>query len=176
MAVPLLSTTDASEAPPCAAEPVAQATPPSATYVPPAEAPLAVREVLGFPARLLFELPLATTLLCSCGDGDAHGGGRLVVTASGASSLAQAAVQAPAFVGREWFALTLAAERERASSAVLAEWCARKVAEPAWRLTVGEALGGLAGVAKELHWSVGQVLRAFGVRLDDVLVTEEARP
>lgn len=123
-------------------------------------APIAVREVLGLPIRLLREMPLASTLVCSF----AHEGGRVfLATASPASVPGDP--PAPAFVGPEVDALALAAEHERANSTTMRAWCAKK---PEWSLTTIEAIGIRGKRPAPLGWSVEQVLRALGLRLDEV--------
>lgn len=121
-------------------------------------APLAVREVLGFPIRWLLELPLPTSLLCSV----AHEGG-LVLLATGLAAPVPTAM--PAFVGPEISALALAAEHDRATHVTMRAWIAKK---PDWRLTSIEALGKLGHKVEPLGWSTGQVLRALGLQLDEV--------
>jgi hypothetical protein len=122
---------------------------------------VAVAEVLGFPIRWLRELPLPSTLACSF----AHEGGRQVLLCT-ASPPAQADPSVPVFVGPEVDALTLAAEHERASAATLSGWLAKKPG--GWRLTRIEALGAVAHATPPLGWTTGQVLRALGLRLDEV--------
>ena len=123
-------------------------------------ASLAVREVLDFPIRLLRELPLPTTLLCSF----AHEGG-CVVLATAPPSTVPGDPPAPVFVGPEVDALALAAEHDRARAATLKAWCAKK---PDWRLTSIEAIGKLGQHVEPMHWTTAQVLRALGLRLDEV--------
>jgi hypothetical protein len=126
---------------------------------------LAVREALGFDARLLLRLPLPTALLCSL----SHEGGRLVVTTSNAAPAAAGDVQAPTFVGPEFAALVLAAEHDRAVRAHVLQWRTRKLAEPTWRLTSREAIGAVIEPLPPRGWSVGQVLRRLGMQLEEVL-------
>jgi hypothetical protein len=78
--------------------------------------------------------------------------------------------QAPTFLGSEFDALVHAAEQERATPACLARWADRKLAEPTWRLTRLEALGGAHVGWKPLDWTMGRVLRALSVRIDEVLL------
>jgi hypothetical protein len=132
---------------------------------------LCVREVLGFPIRLLRDLPLPTSLVCSF----ASGPGRVVLHATAVvpSNFAHeggepvAATDPPeqslaVFVGPEVTALALAAEHDRAC---LRAWCARK---PDWRLTTIEAIGTIGARVEPRHWTTGQVLHALGLRLDEV--------
>lgn len=121
-------------------------------------------EVLGFDARLLGSLPLPTTLVCSL----VHGGGRLVVTVPGAPLSGVPAGQAAVFVGVELEHLTLAAELGRATHVELVQWHAWKLADRHWRLDLHEALGGLPGTYPPRGWTIGQVFRAYRIRLDEV--------
>lgn len=122
-----------------------------------AECSIAVREVLGLPIRLLREMPLPTTLVCSFAHED---GCVLLATASPASVPGDP--PAPVFVGPEVDALALAAEHGRAT---MRAWCAKK---PAWRLTSVEAIGKLGHRVDPLGWTTEQVLWALGLRLDEV--------
>lgn len=124
---------------------------------------LAVREVLGLPIRLLRGMPLPTTLVCSF----AHEGGCVVLAAAPPSSV-PGDPPAPVFVGPEVDALALAAEHGRAYAATLRGWCAKRAQMPDWRLTSIEALGRLGHPTPPLHWTTEQVLRALGLRLDEV--------
>jgi hypothetical protein len=133
------------------------------------EPPIAVRELLGFDPRLIAGsdtepgLLAATTLVCR----QANGAGEWVVTTSRAAYAAARARKVPAFVGREIEPLVLAAENERASWHVLAQWCTRKTADPAWRLEREVALGGLLehAVLPPQGWTLERVLRAYGAEL-----------
>jgi len=141
--------------PPPEAAPLKQ---PSASPAP--ELSIAVREVLGLPALLLCELPLPSALLCRT-----HAGGHAVL----ASSSAAPVVAAPAFVGPELSALLIATEHDRANWAVLGDWCERKAADPLWRLTSLEALGGFGYPPAPRNWTWARVLRALGLQLEEVL-------
>jgi hypothetical protein len=129
------------------------------------EQSLAIREVLGFPAALFCGLPLHTVLRCSL----RHDGRRLVVASSTGTPPSNEDVQAPAFVGSEWDAMVLAAERERGTYLTVAQWCERKLAEPKWRLTRLAAIDGAQVGMAPLHWSIGRVLHALGLELVEVL-------
>lgn len=120
-----------------------------------------VEEVLGLPIRLLQEMPLASSLLCSF----AHEGGRVVLATASLPASALGDPPAPAFVGPEVHALALAAEHERAGAATMRAWCAKK---PDWRLTSIEAIGKLGHKVEPLGWSTERVLWALGLRLDEV--------
>jgi hypothetical protein len=140
-------------------------------------APIAVREVLGFPIRLLKGLPLNTTLVCSFTDGP----GRVALCAQstqplpetlfarfahgGGGQLAGPPPALVAFVGPEVHALALAAEHDRATAVTMHAWCAKK---PGWTLTPIEAIGKLGYKVEPLGWSVEQVLRPLGLQLDEV--------
>lgn len=134
----------------------------SGPVVPTPPESVAVAEVLGFPVRWLRQLPLPSTLLCSF----AHGGGRVALCTGDSSPPVPQDPPAAVFVGPEVDALALAAEHDRAREATLQGWCARKPG--GWRLTQREAIGGLAQQPAPLGWTTGQVLRALGLRLDEV--------
>lgn len=127
------------------------------------EQALAVREVLGFRAEYLLQLPLPSALLLS------HEGGRLVVATHKAALALTGIDRSLAFVGPELVALIAAAEADRASPATLADWCERKVADSSWRLTV---FGALVGLPSRKHvsrgWTVAQVIAPFGLSLEEV--------
>jgi len=129
----------------------------------PPEQSIAIREILGFYPRLLADLPLSAALLC----GRAHGAGHFLLTTSRVALGAAQAAQVPAFVGGEISALALAAEHERANPAALEAWCARKLAEPEWRLTPVLALDlpHEPSLFSPRGWPFGRVLRAFGAEL-----------
>ena len=135
----------------------------------PVERSVAVGELLGFDARLIASLPLATTLVCE----QANGAGQFVVTTSQARYEAARAAKVVVLVGRELAALATAAENDRASAPVLAEWCERKRADASWRLTSDVALGGVCDVVPPQGWLLEQVLRAFGAELVAVGVRDE---
>lgn len=124
---------------------------------------VAVAEVLEFPIRWLRQLPLPSSLRCSFADG-----GGCVLLCTSVASRAPGVTDppcAPAFVGPEVDALALAAEHDRATPR---QWVARKLADPTWRLTSREVGGGLAGHPQPLGWTTQRVLRALGLRLDEV--------
>ena len=129
----------------------------------PGSLPLAVREVLGLPIRLLRAMPLPTTLVCSF----AHGGGCVVLATVPPPSV-PGDPPAPVFVGPELDALALAAEHGRAYAATLRGWCEKRAKMPDWRLTSLEALGKLGHPTPPLGWTTAQVLRALGLQLDEV--------
>ena len=127
------------------------------------------REVLSLDARLFGSLPLPTTLVCSL----VHADGRVVVTGPKAPLSGIPAGLASVFVGLEWDALTLGAEHGRATHVELAQWHAWKLADRHWKLDLREAMGGLSGSAllgtvQPHGWTIGQVFRAVGIRLDEV--------
>lgn len=126
-------------------------------------------ELSGFGARLLTDLPLATTLVCR----RRLGNGQLVVTTSRAVYEAAKRNRVPVFAGSELWALVLAAEHERGSPVALEMWCAQKVADPAWRLTAEVALGEVCGTFLPRGWSLGMALRTFGAELVEVCLEDE---
>src|SRR3954468_10754616 len=131
---------------------------PAASVEVSASLPIAVVEVLGFPIRLLLDLPLPTSLMCSIA------GGCVLLSTSPAAPVPSAM---PAFVGPEILALALAAEHDRARDAQMQAWIAKK---PDWRLPSLEAIGRLGHKVEPRGWSTGQVLHALGLQLDEVWV------
>jgi hypothetical protein len=125
--------------------------------------PLAMREVLSLPARLISELPRATTLLLSDGT---------LITTSKAVYEAARKVRDVVFMGIELRALALAADHERASPAVWKLWRARKADDSAWKLSAAHALGG-AGSPEPKGSTLARVLRCYGVELFDVSIDNE---
>jgi hypothetical protein len=125
---------------------------------------VALGEVLGLDARLFGSLPLPTTLVCSL----VHADGRLVLTMPRAPQSGIPAGQASVFVAGELEPMALGAERGRATHVELAQWHAWKLADRHWRLDASEALGGLPGPHLPRGWTLGQVFRALGLRLDEV--------
>jgi hypothetical protein len=128
---------------------------------PPSATGLAVREVLGFPARYLGALPLPTSLALDVSGVD------------GPITVATHARSAPAtFDAAEWLALVDAAERDRAWPADFVVWCERKRAERGWRLATAEALGSLRS-EPPTGWTVGRVLARLGAELRMVVIEGE---
>ena len=133
------------------------------------ELPLAVRELLGFPAALITTLPLPTTLVCRRRDGlGAHGGLVLITTLRAAYQLARRA-GVPALTGRELLALALGVEADRVTAAIAARWWAAKEADPTIaNLTPELTLGGVDPEPRAAgdHGAVlEQVLHAAGLQL-----------
>lgn len=114
------------------------------------------REVLGYPAALLAELPLPTTLEIELAGGEAF-------TVATHPRCSARATWRPA----EWIALVRAAEHERAYPHTLRMWLARKHAAPSWLLTEAEPLD-LPVIPPPLGWSVERVLRQLGAVLRNV--------
>lgn len=71
------------------------------------------------------------------------------------------------FDADEWAALVTAAEADRVWASDLAAFCRRKREEPAWRLTLEEALAGAQPDPDE-RWSVRRVLERLGMELHEV--------
>ena len=117
---------------------------------------VARREVLCWPAILLAELPLPTTLELAAGEAFT------VATHLGCSART---TWCPA----EWLALVIAAEHERAYPHTFGTWLARKHADPGWMLTEGEALG-LPASQPPRGWSVERVLHQLGAVLRGVRI------
>jgi hypothetical protein len=127
-----------------------------------------VREVLGFPARLIPELPVGTALLCRRLDGQGPLGGAVLITTSKPAYVAARAMHVPVLAGGELLALTAGVEADRVTAPAAAQWWANKVEDGAWRLTLDAALSGVdpeppmrGSSALELR----TVLRFAGLRL-----------
>lgn len=128
-------------------------------------------DVLQLPAHLLGLLPLRAALRWRCTDGALP----FTVTSNQALWVALRASGAVVFGLLELDALTCGAVNDRANAASLRLWCEYKTHAPAWRLTVSEALGGLADgcvVAAPDDMTIGAVMDAWGAELTDVEVFE----
>lgn len=137
---------------------------PLAVAAPLGASDIAMHEVGLLPARLLGDLPAPTTCVCATVDGAP------VVLTTSAAVYAEVARSVPTFVGREVAALALAAEHERASAAVFAQWCERKRDSHRWRLGADEAIGRVPGVFMPRGWSLARVLGWYAVRVVTVEV------
>lgn len=153
------------------AEPTACPPLPVTPQLEPSQA-VAIAEVLVIPTRLLPRMPAATSLACRAN--------RLLspprpcaVTTSRAAYTAYRGWRVPVFTGDELVAITLAAEHDRASPAVLADWLDRKSADQSWSLTAREALGPVFGRFEARGWTLGQVLAAYDLELCAVGVGHE---
>lgn len=129
---------------------------PAAVTAPPEPAAAWLVEVTEFPIRWLQSLPEPTTLVCTAFGVD-------VLLAPELTSYAYT------FAGPEVDALALAAEHDRAAPPTLYAWLERKAAQPGWRLTSREAIGGLAGgLPPALGWPTRTVLHRLGLTLREV--------
>lgn len=136
------------------------------------DVPTAVREVLGYPLRLLSGLPLPSTLLCR--REGAPGAWQLVVlTTSRTAYVAARERGVAAFVGGEFELLALSTEHDRAPPVEVSKWLDRKVADPDWRLAGGSAIGQLAERPRSRGWTVAAVLRALDMQLLAVSTGDE---
>lgn len=133
------------------------------TLRPDPPASVAVAEVLGFSIRWLRELPLPSALVCHFADG----GGCVVLATAHCAPVPPGDPPAPTLVGPEVDALALGVEHDRVHEALLRGWLTRK---PDWGLTAREAIGSLGCATPPLGWTTGRVLRALGLRLDEVWV------
>lgn len=130
---------------------------------PPPATVLAVREVLGFPARDLGALPLPTTLVLDVPDVD------------GPVKVATHVRAGPAmFDVVEWCVIVDASECGRAWLADLVAWCDHKRADQGWRLTPTDALGSVRAEAPA-GWTVARVLGRLGARLRMIKIEGEVR-
>lgn len=120
----------------------------------------AMREVLGFEARLLVRLPVATTLVCYTAQTDRT----IVVTTSRAAYVAARARGVPTMAGKEWAAFVRSTEQDRV-----------------WPTDVDRLIQGkleraqhcfwdadLIGTLEPEHWTLDRVLRRVGLVLHDV--------
>lgn len=151
-----------------AAEPTAHPPLPVAAQPEPSQA-VAIAEVLVIPTRLLPRMPGATSLACRAGQSRRP----CAVTTSRSAYTAYRGWHVPVFTGDELVAITLAAEHDRASPAVLADWLDRKSADQSWSLTAREALGPVFGRFEARGWMLGQVLAAYDLDLCAVGVGHE---
>lgn len=113
-------------------------------------------DVLGFRADWLGALPVPPVLACQYAEAPVA----LVPGERPRRPLA-----APTFAGREYSALVLMTEHDRAMGGQLGRWLDRKRTDPHWRLTPTEARGGLREVVAPLGWTLERVLRRLGLRL-----------
>jgi hypothetical protein len=133
---------------------------------------VAILEVLGFPARLLADLPESSTLVCANADDPTNATAVIITTARSVYERTHGST--PTYSGRELAAMTLAAEHDRANPAALAEWSLAKLADRSWSLSPAAAIGGAVdGPFAPRGWSVGQVLRRYGLELVGVGVGDE---
>ena len=131
--------------------------------------PLALAEVAGFRAAWLARLPEATTVRVRL---DAL---RWYVTTGRELYAALRTAGETVLTATELNALTVAAQYDRASKLWLADWLARKRADPGLMLDVHTALGDIApdGIEPELgddECTLGRVLRAYGCTPEAVAV------
>ena len=118
---------------------------------------------------LLGSMPVATTLVC-----ESSAGALFHITTSRAAYEQARADGWPVFAGGELSAMAAAARNDRAWAPQLAEWLTRKATEPAWRLTMADALAGWVPphepdargfITVPDAWTIGQVFRRLGVTL-----------
>lgn len=122
-----------------------------------ARVPIAVLEVLRFPAWLIGDLPLPATIRMQRGTVDVwaswdpaiyarlRGDRHLVLT------------------GDEWMALVIAAEADRAGT-IIDQWLTSKVGNPYTEITLSAALGGVtAPDPPRVRWTVRKVVAAWGL-------------
>lgn len=164
LAPQLSLTVDAPEPTACPPRPVTSQPEPSQA--------VAIAEVLVIPTRLLPRMPSATSLACRANRLSASPR-PCAVTTSRAAYTAYRGWRVPVFTGDELVALALAAEHDRASSAVLTDWLDRKSADQSWSLTAREALGPVFGRFEARGWTLGQVLAAYDLDLCAVGVGHE---
>jgi len=131
------------------------------------EVPIALREVLGFEARLLLELPAATTLVCRTTRTEQT----VVVTNARAVYAAARARDLPAIVGGEWAALVRSTEQDRVWPADVEQLIERKLKQPDVRIRFFDR--DLIGTVEPEHWTTARVLRRVGLELLDVGVGDE---
>lgn len=154
-------------------------TPPARMPAAEPAAPLAVRELAGFPARLIAELPLATTAIAetvvalpalpTSSDQRLPAGMRLVLTTSAEVARRAAALRLPCLSGQELRVLAVGVEQDRCSWADLPRWVARKRRDAGYEVTTGEVFSGLSTAARAAvrpaGSPLGAVLRVLCLRL-----------
>lgn len=121
----------------------------------------ATRELLSLRMRLLSALPTPFAVTCR----DASNRYAIVFTTSRAAYTAARTQRVAVFVGGEFSALALSAEHDRMS---LRAWVDRKLSDPTWRLSAGDVLAGIGEPLSSLGWKFGEVLRAFGLKIEHV--------
>jgi len=129
-----------------------------------------LREVLGFRASLLVDLPEPVTLLINL-----EGFGELRISTLNpeprervqiAQRFTPTLSSTPVFFGAEWTAVVDAAEQDRVWPHQLREWCSKKRQRPTWELTPTYAMGAtLHDHEPPKHWTVDQLLRRLGAEL-----------
>jgi hypothetical protein len=127
-------------------------------HVSPLDHGLAVGDVLSFPAALLGDLPLPTTLVL-----EAPGVAEPVTVGT------HPGCPPATFGAAEWLALVLAAECARTFPEHFGAWLARKRRDPRWQLAGHEALGAVFDASPQ-GWTVARVLRQLGVTLRAVAI------
>jgi hypothetical protein len=145
---------------------------------------LRVRELEGFPARLLGSLPSPTTVMLEACLGSISPSGEipresvLVVVTTCAEDYATARKRRYVTLhGAEFAAVTLAAELDRATPAVFEGWCELKQRPAeAWELTPQVTLGAFISRHDQRALSVGEVLRACGASILNVACGAPAPP
>jgi len=125
--------------------------------------PIAVTEALGLAVRSLAELPLGATLELAVHGVDAP----VYWTTSRTRAAALLEAGDVVFTPIEFEAAALGAENDRAWPPDMRAWCARKNADPSWRLGEQEALCGLGPVRhpKGQGWTFGELLYRLGATL-----------
>lgn len=113
--------------------------------------------VAAFPARWLADLPAPPSIGVHVPG--VEGVVRFALGGDGAAD-----EQGAVFGVEEWRALVAGVEADRVWPADLRGFCARKRAEPAWRLEAGEALAGVRPDPSE-RWSLRRVLARLGAEL-----------
>jgi hypothetical protein len=135
-----------------------------------AAAEIGRRELLGFPAALLRDLPLEVRFGVQ-----ARGLSGVIHIASrpyAVGDMAQRATEPLWFDGDELRALAIAAQAERVWGTDLKGFCLRKLHEPDFRVTEPIALAGAQPDAAPL-WSLGEVLRWLELELISIEIVDE---
>lgn len=131
--------------------------------------PAELKEILGFPANLLIELPIPTYFTLGIPGVD----GEFVWSTASREALSDSSTE-PVFDKSEVAALIAAAESERAWDTDLAAWVAAKRDDPGFRIDLETALERTAPVADQ-GWSVGRVLRWYGCELREVEIAPPSK-
>ena len=135
------------------------------SLLPAARLPVGMREVLGFVASRLVELPSATTLVCFTVATDRT----IVVTTSWPAFVAARARGVPRMVGSEWVAFVRSVEQDRVWPADVDRLIQGKLQYAEHRFFDRD----LIGTVEPEHWTIERVLRRVGLELLDVRVGDE---
>lgn len=122
--------------------------------------PLAVREVLDFPAVLMAQLPAPWSLYLL-----GHGPEKLLITTHRETYSLARASGVVALSGAWIYPMALAAEHGRGTWQTLGEWLSQLANAPNWTLTAEYALGHIYGRYTSPVWAMYSVLHKYDLQL-----------